>query len=143
MTARLRVREFRDADEQAVVDLWRAAGLVRPWNDPHRDIARKKQVQRELFLVAEDAGGVVGSAMAGYDGHRGWVYYVAVAESHRGAGTGRLLMAEVEVRLLALGCPKVNVQVRGGNEPVAAFYDRLGYAPDGATGLGKRLIPDD
>ncbi len=138
----MRVREFRDADEQPVVDLWRAAGLVRPWNDPHRDIARKKQVQRELFLVADDDGAVVGSAMAGYDGHRGWVYYVAVAEDRRGAGVGRLLMAEVEVRLLALGCPKVNVQVRSGNEPVAAFYDRLGYEPDGATGLGKRLIAD-
>ena len=138
----MRVREFRDADEGAVIDLWRQAGLVRPWNDPHRDIARKKQVQRELFLVAEDAGAVVGSAMAGYDGHRGWVYYLAVADDRRGTGVGRLLMSEVEVRLLALGCPKVNVQVRSGNEPVAAFYDRLGYAPDGATGLGKRLIPD-
>jgi ribosomal protein S18 acetylase RimI-like enzyme len=138
----VRIRPFTVGEEDAVVALWHAAGLVRPWNDPHRDIARKKQVQRELFLVAEDAGAVVGTAMAGYDGHRGWVYYVAVAPERQGGGLGALLMAEAEARLLALGCPKVNVQVRSGNEPVAAFYDRLGYAPDGATGLGKRLIPD-
>lgn len=144
------VRAFEDADETGVVALWHAAGLVRPWNDPHRDIARKKLVQRELFLVAEDpsstsgrrAGSIVGSAMAGYDGHRGWVYYLAVAPDRRGGGLGRALMTAVEERLLALGCPKVNVQIRSGNESVAAFYDRLGYAPDGATGLGKRLIPD-
>ena len=136
------VRPFADDDEDAVVALWTAAGLTRPWNDPHRDIARKKQVQRELFLVAEDDGAVVGTAMAGYDGHRGWVYYLAVAPERQGGGLGRTLMAEAETRLLALGCPKVNVQIRSGNEAVAAFYDRLGYTPDAATSLGKRLIPD-
>jgi ribosomal protein S18 acetylase RimI-like enzyme len=137
------VRPFADGDEDAVVALWQAAGLTRPWNDPRRDIARKKQVQRELFLVAEDAGAVVGTAMAGYDGHRGWVYYLAVAPDRQRGGLGGTLMAEVEARLLALGCPKVNVQIRSGSGTVAAFYDRLGYAPDAATGLGKRLIPDD
>jgi ribosomal protein S18 acetylase RimI-like enzyme len=136
------VRPFADTDEDAVVSLWRAAGLTRPWNDPHRDIARKKRVQRELFLVAEDDGALVGTAMAGYDGHRGWVYYLAVAPGRQGRGLGTLLMREAEDQLLALGCPKVNVQVRSGNEPVAAFYGRLGYTPDGATGLGRRLIPD-
>ena len=136
------VRPFADDDEDAVVALWAAAGLTRPWNDPHRDIARKKQVQRELFLVAEDDGAVVGTAMAGYDGHRGWVYYLAVAPERQGGGLGRTLMAAAEARLLALGCPKVNVQIRSGNEAVAAFYDRLGYTPDAATSLGKRLIPD-
>jgi ribosomal protein S18 acetylase RimI-like enzyme len=136
------IRPFADADEDDVVALWHAAGLTRPWNDPHRDIARKKQVQRELFLVAHQDDRVIGSAMGGYDGHRGWVYYLAVAPGHQGAGLGRALMSEIEVQLLALGCPKVNVQIRSGNEAVAAFYDRLGYAPDGATGYGKRLIPD-
>jgi ribosomal protein S18 acetylase RimI-like enzyme len=146
----VRLRPFADADEDAVVALWHAAGLTRPWNDPHRDIVRKKQVQRELFLVAEDpssasgrpAGAIVGTAMAGYDGHRGWVYYVAVAPDRQGEGLGRLLMAEAETLLLELGCPKANVQVRSGNEAVTTFYDRLGYAPDHATSLGKRLIPD-
>lgn len=137
------VRPFEDGDEDQVVALWHVAGLTRPWNDPHRDIARKKQVQRELFLVAEDDGAVVGTAMAGYDGHRGWVYYLAVRPGRQGEGLGRRLMAEVEERLLALGCPKVNVQVRAGNDAATGFYTRLGYVPDGATGLGRRLVADD
>ena len=136
------IRAFADEDEEAVVTLWAAAGLLRPWNDPHRDIARKKLVQRELFLVAADAGAIVGTAMAGYDGHRGSVHYVAVAPDRQGRGIGRMLMAAVEERLLALGCPKVNVQIRAGNEAVDAFYRRLGYEPDRATGMGRRLIPD-
>ena len=136
------IRPFEDADEEGVVALWRGAGLVRPWNDPHRDIARKKRVQRELFLVAEEGGRVIGTAMGGYDEHRGSVYYLAVAEDRRGTGLGRLLMTEVEERLSALGCPKVNVLVRTGNETVTAFYARLGYAPDAVASLGRRLIPD-
>ena len=139
----IHIRPFADGDEPAVVALWEATGLTRPWNDPHRDIARKKQVQRELFLVAVADDAVVGTAMGGYDGHRGWVYYLAVAPERQGGGIGRALMSEVEAQLLVLGCPKVNVQIRSGNERTAAFYDRLAYAADGATGLGKRLIPDD
>lgn len=96
------IRPFADDDEDAVVALWRAAGLVRPWNDPHRDVERKKRVQRELFLIADD-GGVVGTAMAGYDGHRGSVYYLAVSPDRQGGGVGRALMSEAEARLLALG----------------------------------------
>jgi ribosomal protein S18 acetylase RimI-like enzyme len=137
-----RIRPFRRGDTEPVVDLWRRCGLVRPWNDPRQDIERKLSVQPELFLVLERDAVVVATAMAGYDGHRGWVYYVAVESALQGGGVGRSLMAEIEARLLALGCPKVNVQVRGGNEPAAAFYQRLGYAEDGATGFGKRLIPD-
>jgi ribosomal protein S18 acetylase RimI-like enzyme len=136
------VRPFRREETDAVVDLWRRCGLTRPWNDPRRDIERKLSVQPELFLVLERDAVLVATAMAGYDGHRGWVYYLAVEPALQGAGVGRALMVEVEARLLALGCPKVNVQVRGGNEPVAAFYHQLGYAEDGATGFGKRLIPD-
>ncbi|KAF1046950.1 GNAT family acetyltransferase [Xylophilus sp.] len=141
--AGLAIRSFADADESAVIALWHACGLVRPWNDPQRDIARKRTVQPELFLVATLDGAVVGSAMTGYDGHRGWVYYLAVAPERQGLAIGRRLMAEAERLLLALGCPKINVQVRGTNLGVIAFYDKLGFAPDGATGLGKRLIPDD
>lgn len=142
MVVTLSVRPFAAADEEQVVALWHACGLVRPWNDPHRDIARKLLVQPELFLVADD-GAVAATAMAGYDGHRGHVYYVAVRQSLQGSGLGRHMMAEVEARLLALGCPKVAVQVRAGNEAVIAFYEQLGYGPDEAAGLGKRLIPDD
>lgn len=143
----LQVRAFDAADEAAVVALWRACGLLRPWNDPHKDIERKRQVQPELFLVAQQVGpgeeaAVVGTAMAGYDGHRGSVYYLAVVPHLQGRDVGRALMEAVEQRLLALGCPKLNVLVRTGNVRVLGFYHQLGYAPDEVLSLGKRLIPD-
>ncbi|MBT2502794.1 GNAT family acetyltransferase [Curtobacterium sp. ISL-83] len=141
------LRPFADADTEAVVALWEAAGLVRPWNDPRRDIARKRSVQPELFLVAEDLDdpqrAVVGVGMAGYDGHRGWVNYLAVRPDLQGSGLGRAFMTEFERLLTALGCPKLNLQVRSGNEQVIDFYRALGYAPDDTVSLGKRLIPDD
>ncbi len=138
----MRIRSFDESDTEAVVALWRECGLTRPWNDPYTDIRRKLAVQRELFLVGESDGVVVASAMAGYDGHRGWVNYLAVAPPHRGAGHGRALMAEIEQRLEALGCPKLNLQVRADNEAALGFYRSLGYAPDAAVSLGKRLIAD-
>jgi ribosomal protein S18 acetylase RimI-like enzyme len=137
------LREFADADEAAVVALWRRCGLVRPWNDPHKDIARKRRVQRELFLVGEQDGAIVGSVMGGYEGHRGWVNYLAVDDAHRRAGLGRALMAEVEARLRALGCPKLNLQVRDDNAGALAFYERIGFARDASVSLGKRLERDD
>ncbi|MCS5713791.1 GNAT family acetyltransferase [Herbiconiux sp. CPCC 205716] len=141
--AGLSIRPFDEADTEQVVTLWAACGLTRPWNDPHRDIARKLTVQPELFLVGVDtAGAVVASAMAGFDGHRGWVNYLAVTPARQGHGDGRALMHEVEQRLLALGCPKVNLQIREGNEGVMEFYRTLSYTRDAAVSFGKRLIPD-
>jgi ribosomal protein S18 acetylase RimI-like enzyme len=136
------IRPFDPADEAQVVALWHACGLTRPWNDPRKDIARKLAVQPELFLVGEVDGRVIASAMAGYEGHRGWVNYLAVAAEHRRGGVGARLMQEVEQRLLALGCPKINLQVRSSNAEVLAFYRALGYAQDDVVGMGKRLIPD-
>jgi ribosomal protein S18 acetylase RimI-like enzyme len=143
-TAReLRIRPFDRADIEPVVALWRAAGLVVPWNDPYRDIERKLGVQAELFLVAESSGGaVIGTAMVGYNGHRGWVNYLAVDEAHRGGGAGAALMSEAERLLTERGCPRVNLQVRSTNSGVIEFYRRLGYQVDDVTSLGKRLIPD-
>jgi len=137
------IRPFGAADEDAVVALWEACGLVRPWNDPRRDIARKLTVQPELFLVAVDGDAIVGAGMAGFGGHRGWVNYLAVAPGRRRLGVGAALMHAFEERLRALGCPKVNLQVRAGNDDVLAFYARLGYSEDPVVSLGKRLIPDD
>ena len=137
------IRTFTKADEAAVVVLWRAAGLLRPWNDPHRDIARKQTVQPELFLVGELGGEIVASAMAGYDGHRGSVFYVAVSPAHQRRGHARALMSEIERRLEALGCPKLNLMVRHDNSVALAFYERLGYDVQAVTTLGKRLIEDD
>jgi len=137
------IRPFEPDDTEAVVALWESCGLVRPWNDPRRDIARKLSVQPELFLVAtDDRGAVVGAGMAGFDGHRGWVNYLAVRPDLQGGGLGRALMAEFERSLTAMGCPKLNLQVRAGNERVIGFYESLGYADDRTVSLGKRLIPD-
>jgi adenylate cyclase class IV/ribosomal protein S18 acetylase RimI-like enzyme len=136
------LRRFEPADGEAVVDLWRRCGLTRPWNDPRRDIARKLRVQPELFLVAQDASGIVGSVMAGYDGHRGWVNYLAVRPGMQGRGLGSSLMRRVEDELLARGCPKVNLQIRTSNAAVRAFYESIGYTVDDALSMGKRLIPD-
>ncbi len=147
MTTALVIRPFEMADEAAAVALWRDCGLLRPWNDPHKDIARKQTVQPGLFLVALAPGAdgveaIVGTAMAGYDGHRGSVYYLAVAPGRQRLAIGRSLMERVEQQLLAMGCPKINVLVRSTNVQVMAFYEKLGYARDDALSLGKRLIPD-
>jgi ribosomal protein S18 acetylase RimI-like enzyme len=138
----MRIRPFEPADTVAVVRLWEEAGLTRPWNDPYRDIERKLTVQPDLFLVGELDGTVVSSAMAGYDGHRGWVYYLAVHPEHQGRGLGTAILREAEQRLTALGCPKVTMQVRPGNDAQLARAAAWGYQPDEATGLGKRLIED-
>ena len=136
------IRAFQSGDEAAVVALWERCALTRPWNDPRKDIARKLTVQPELFLVGVLQGELVASVMAGYEGHRGWVNYLAVAPAHQRKGLGRRLMEEVEKRLLERGCPKLNMQVRSSNTEAMAFYRRLGYVPDEAVALGKRLIPD-
>jgi ribosomal protein S18 acetylase RimI-like enzyme len=139
------IRPFEDPDTDAVVDLWSVCGLTRPWNNPRRDIERKLLVQRELFLVgvADGNGAVIASAMGGYDGHRGWVNYLAVHPDARGDGNARELMRELESLLLARGCPKVNLQVRGDNATALGFYAAIGYGVDDAVSLGRRLIPDE
>lgn len=136
------IRSFERADTEAVVALWRACGLVRPWNDPYKDIERKLGVQPELFLVGCIDGAVVASTMVGFDGHRGWVYYLAVAPSRQRLRLGQAVMARAEQLLLERGCPKLTLMVRSENSTVIAFYRRLGFEEDKVTVLGKRLIPD-
>ncbi|MEZ5729136.1 MAG: GNAT family acetyltransferase [Burkholderiaceae bacterium] len=138
-----RFRPFTEPDRDAVVALWQACGLLRPWNDPHRDIDRKLRVQADGFLVATVDDRVVAAAMAGYDGHRGWVNYLAVDPELRGRGLGRALMGAVESWLLAMGCPKINLQVRADNLDAIAFYRRIGFGQDASVSLGKRLVPDE
>lgn len=138
----LSIRPFAPADEDAVVTLWEVSGLTRPWNDPRKDIARKLTVQPELFLVAADGDTVVGSVMAGYDGHRGWLYYLASAPHRRGEGIARALVEAAEDLLRAMGCPKVQLMVRPGNVEARGFYDALGFAPFETWSTGKRLIAD-
>ena len=138
----MRIRPYAAGDETAVIALWERCRLTRPWNDPRKDIARKLAVQPELFLVGVLGEAIVATAMAGYEGHRGWVNYLAVSPEHRRKGLGKTLMREVEKRLMERGCPKLNVQVRAANGEALQFYRRLGYAQDEAVALGKRLIPD-
>ena len=140
--AQVIVRTFKESDEARVLELWMFAGLIRPWNDPKKDIARKLKVQRELFLVAELEGVVVGVVMAGYDGHRGWVNYLAVDIGQRRRGIGSALMRDAERRLRLLGCPKINLQIRSENRDVQAFYAALGFKNDEVVSLGKRLEDD-
>lgn len=138
----MRIRPFEPADESTVVALWRECGLTRPWNDPHRDIQRKLSEQPELFLIATIDDALVGTAMVGFDGHRGWVYYLAVSPLHRKQSVGRGLMREAERLLMERGCPKINLLVRSSNTDVIAFYRELGYTQDDAVSLGRRLIRD-
>jgi ribosomal protein S18 acetylase RimI-like enzyme len=136
------IRSFELPDTEAVVSLWQATGLTRPWNNPYQDISRKLKVQPELFLVAVDGDELVGTVMAGYDGHRGWLYYLASDPGHRGRGIARELVERAEQLLLDLGCPKVQLMVRPGNEVARGFYDALGFEPFEVWATGKRLIAD-
>lgn len=143
VNSELVIRPFEKRDAEAVVALWRACGLTRPQNDPHKDIARKLRVNPEWFLVAERAAGeIVGTVMAGYEGHRGWINYLGVAPALQRSGLGRRLMDEAEARLRAAGCPKINLQVRRDNQAAIAFYERIGFAVEGAVSMGKRLELD-
>jgi ribosomal protein S18 acetylase RimI-like enzyme len=140
----IHIRPFAAADTDAVVALWKEAGLTRPWNNPLRDIQRKSTTQPDLFLIADDGDGrVIGSAMVGYDGHRGWIHYLAVAATHRGTGLGKQLVRRAEAVLSDLGCPKVQLQVRSDNAGVISFYESLGYETYEAVSMGKRLESDD
>ncbi len=139
----METRPYRDTDQQAVIALWQAVGLVVPWNDPVKDIARKCAIERDLFLVGEQEGKLIASIMGGYEGHRGWVNYLAISPQHQQRGLGRQMMEEIEEKLLARGCPKLNLQVRSSNTEAIAFYQALGYKMDEAVSLGKRLIPDN
>lgn len=139
----MHIRTFKPADEDEVVALWDVCGLIRPWNNPHRDISRKLAEQPELFLVAEEGDTVIGSVMAGFDGHRGWIYYLAVSPAQRGKSHGQNLVRAAEQLLLQRGCPKINLMVRSGNEPVLEFYRNLGYTMDEVVTMSRRLIADD
>ena len=143
----LRIQVFEEPFENEVVELWRACGLLVPWNDPRLDIRRKLAKDRHLFLVGfvEDDRGARLSAtvMGGYDGHRGWINYLAVHPQFRGRGLGRQILGAVEELLRAEGCPKINLQIRESNTGVQEFYEGAGYTRDASISMGKRLVHDD
>ena len=139
----IKIRPFNLADSPAVVELWTRCGLVKPWNNPYLDIERKMAVGADLFLVAVDEGQLAGTIMGGYEGHRGWINYLAVDPGRQRRGLGRRLMTTIEEKLLARGCPKINLQVRRSNTAVIEFYNAIGYAEDDVISFGKRLISDE
>ena len=138
----MNIRPYHPNDEAALLALWLACDLVKPQNDPRKDIVRKLRINPEWFLVGEIGGRIVAAVMAGYEGHRGWINYLAVDPAHRRAGLGRAMMAEAEKLLRAAGCPKINLQVRTANRGVIDFYQRIGFAVDDVVSLGKRLERD-
>ena len=139
---KLEIRAYRESDQDDVVALWRECGLVVPWNDPVKDICRKLGIQRQLFLVGTLHSELVATVMAGYEGHRGWVNYLAVATEYRKRGFARCLLGEAEALLRDMGCPKINLQVRSSNVDVIEFYRRIGYSVDEVVSMGKRLEQD-
>jgi ribosomal protein S18 acetylase RimI-like enzyme len=136
------IRKYDTADRNDVVELWMKCGLVVPQNDPDRDIERKLGVNPEWFLVGELEGNIVATCMVGYEGHRGWVNYLAVAPRYRRRGFATQLMREAERILHQVGCPKINLQIRTSNTDVIEFYKAIGYSIDDVVSMGKRLVRD-
>ncbi|MFZ0892147.1 MAG: GNAT family acetyltransferase [Thermoplasmata archaeon] len=139
----MEIRAFKPKDEEAVISLWNRCGLVRPQNDPRKDIRRKLTVRPDLFLVGALDGQVVGTVMAGFDGHRGWLNYLAVDPPQQRKGLGRALAAAAEALLRESGCPKINLQIRTSNQGVIEFYRCIGYLEDDVVSMGKRLDEDE
>jgi ribosomal protein S18 acetylase RimI-like enzyme len=136
----IRAFEVKYTDE--VIELWRECNLVVPQNDPIKDIERKLKVDPDLFLVGVIDKQVVATVMGGYEGHRGWINYLAVKPSQQRKGYGQAIMQAVESLIKQKGCPKINLQVRATNEAVIKFYSVIGYGNDNVVGLGKRLEYD-
>ena len=136
------IRAFEVKYRDEVIELWRECNLVVPQNDPAKDIERKLKVDPDLFLVGLIDEKVVATVMGGYEGHRGWINYLAVKPSQQRKGYGQAIMQAVESLIKQKGCPKINLQVRATNEAVIKFYSAIGYGNDNVVGLGKRLEYD-
>lgn len=133
------VRPYQDPNQTQVIELWRACGLVMPWNDPKQDIQLKLQMQPDLFLVGLVDTQLISTVMAGYEGHRGWLNYLAVAPTYQRQGIGRRMVEAATTRLKAMNCPKINLQIRTSNPTAIEFYQRLGFKLDEVVSMGKRL----
>jgi len=138
----MEIRTYHETDRANVIQLWDACELTRPWNNPNNDIDRKVRFQPELFFVGTHNSDIIASAMAGYDGHRGSVFYLAVHPDAQNKNLGKQMMTHIETTLKSLGCPKINIVIRSTNLPVLKFYDTLSYSLDDVVSVGKRLIPD-
>jgi ribosomal protein S18 acetylase RimI-like enzyme len=137
------IRTFRSDDEPDLIDLWRQCGLIVPWNNPETDIQRKLSTSPDLFYVGLLDDELIASCMAGYDGHRGWIYFLAVKSDYQRKGFASMLIDHAESELIKLGCPKVELMVRKTNENVISFYQSAGYDIDPVMVLSKRLTEDE
>jgi ribosomal protein S18 acetylase RimI-like enzyme len=135
----MEIQALQPAAVEAAAQLWRDAGLTRPWNDPLDDLRRALAGPGSTVLAGAESGTLIATAMVGHDGHRGWVYYLAVSTEARGLGLGRQMMDACEAWLLDRGIPKLNIMVRGGNAAARGFYERLGYDLDDVVVLSRRL----
>jgi ribosomal protein S18 acetylase RimI-like enzyme len=136
------ITPYTPSDEQAVISLWHRCfppEHLTAHNDPATAIAQKLAYQPDLFFVAKLDNQIIGTTIAGYDGHRGWLYSVAVDPTHRRHHIGRQLLEHAERALIALGAKKINLQVRGSNAAVIAFYQRCGYAIEPNVSMGKKI----
>ncbi len=131
--------EFEEADRSAVIALWQACGLTRSWNDPSSDIDHAIRSPASTILLARHETRIIASVMVGFDGHRGWVYYLAVDPAARGRGIGRRMMAAAEDWLRQCQVPKINLMIRSDNAPAIGFYRALGYVAQEVATMGKRL----
>ena len=136
-------RLFTKEDKEAVIDLWRRCELIVPWNAPEKDILRKLSVKDDLFILAEDKGKIIASAMGGYDGHRGYIYYLAALPEFQKKGVDSEILKIIETKFLNKGCPKINLFVRNTNIRVQAFYKKNKYKIQESQIYGKRLIDDN
>lgn len=143
ITTGTKVRTYTNEDESAVIDLWNLVFPEEPpWNTPQSLIQRKLTVQPELFFVCESDGTITGTVLAGFDGVRGWVHKVATHPDYRRQGIARLLMQAAEKGLVELGCTKINLQVRDGNDSAASFYEDLGYAVEKRISMSKHIADE-
>ena len=138
----MKIRTYQNKDKKQVIALWKECGLSVPWNDPEKDIERKVMDSPELFLVGELEGKLIAVCMAGYDGHRGWIYYLGVKPELQKKGYAQQIVEYAEQKLIEIGCPKINLMVRKTNQGVIEFYKAVGYQDDPVVVLSKRLIPD-
>ena len=138
----LLIHPFQTEDEDALVALWKMCELTVPWNNPHKDIARKLQVQPELFLVGILDSNLIATVMGGYDGHRGWINYLAVHPDFWENVYGQKIMNSVETEIRKMGCPKINLQIRTANDKIAFAHQKLGFTNNHVVSMGKRLEAD-
>ncbi|MGE5723367.1 MAG: GNAT family acetyltransferase [Sphingomonadales bacterium] len=137
--AEVTIRPMEDRDRAGVVRLWQACALTRPWNDPDRDLTMAMESTDATLFVAEQGGAVIGSVMTGFDGHRGWIYYLAVAPDWQREGLGRRLFAAAEAWLKQRGAPKIQLMVREGNAAAARFYEAIGLEIQPVVTYGRWL----